>query len=132
MKFSSAIALGLVAAATAAPTTPYVVHEKRGGDLESWAPAVKARGSAVVPVSIGLTQRNLENGHDFLMDVSEPTSRNYGKHWTAEQVHTLLPVAKIGGNPNSTYRSLRRLPLPPSPLTLSGHGLLRAASTRTE
>jgi tripeptidyl-peptidase-1 len=90
MKFSLTIALGLASAATAAPTAlgPYTVHEKRETNLEGWAISSKASRSAKVPVSIGLTQRNLDKGHDFLMDVSEPGSANYGKHWTPEEVRT--------------------------------------------
>ena len=36
---------------------------------------------------IGLTQTNLEKGHDYLMEVSDPASPKYGKYWTAEKVH---------------------------------------------
>lgn len=35
---------------------------------------------------IGLTQSNLDNAHNHLMDVSNPDSPNYGKHWTPEEV----------------------------------------------
>lgn len=35
---------------------------------------------------IGLSQRNLGNAHKYLLDVSDPDSPNYGKHWTSEQV----------------------------------------------
>ncbi|KAL9078122.1 MAG: hypothetical protein Q9157_002949 [Trypethelium eluteriae] len=39
-----------------------------------------------MPISIGLTQSNLDKGQDYLMDVSDPESINYGKHWTAQQI----------------------------------------------
>jgi len=51
-------------------------------------------GSHVMPslseerpsIFYGLKQQNIHKGHDFLMDVSDPTSPNYGNHWTPEQV----------------------------------------------
>ncbi|KAK5163923.1 uncharacterized protein LTR77_010318 [Saxophila tyrrhenica] len=36
---------------------------------------------------IALRQNNLEYGHDHLMDVSHPSSSNYGKHWSAGEAH---------------------------------------------
>lgn len=85
-----AAGLSLVATISAAPAaTPYVVHEKRSIGLSQWTRSdAKLSRAATVPVSIGLMQRNLENGHDFLMDVSHPESPNYGKHWSAEKVRS--------------------------------------------
>lgn len=34
-------------------------------------------------------QSNLDDAYEHLMDVSHPQSPNYGKHWTAENVHTM-------------------------------------------
>ncbi len=74
------------AAAAPAPSS-YVVHEKREVQLDKWTKRdVKINRDAVMPMSIGLTQRNLDNGYDFLMDVSDPESKNYGKHWSYDKV----------------------------------------------
>ncbi|EHL01475.1 putative Aorsin [Glarea lozoyensis 74030] len=35
---------------------------------------------------IGLAQNNLDKGYEHLMDVSDPSSSNFGKHWTADDV----------------------------------------------
>jgi len=35
---------------------------------------------------IALTQRNLDKGHQWLMDVSHPNSEKYGQHWSADDV----------------------------------------------
>ncbi|KAF2721829.1 subtilisin-like protein [Polychaeton citri CBS 116435] len=35
---------------------------------------------------IGLRQRNLEHVERYLLDVSDPSSGNFGKHWSAEKV----------------------------------------------
>jgi tripeptidyl-peptidase-1 len=87
MKLWLAIVIGLVASVTAAPTTSYEVHEKREFTNPVWVPRqIELNKRAIIPISIGLTQQNLENGHEFLMDVSDPTSPNYSSHWTPERV----------------------------------------------
>jgi len=89
MKFSTLAVLGgLAACASAAPAlSSHVVHEKREVQLEKWSKRdVKLTRDALIPMSVGLTQRNLDNGYDFLMDVSHPESPNFGKHWSMEKV----------------------------------------------
>jgi tripeptidyl-peptidase-1 len=44
----------------------------------------------ILPVRIGLAQNNLEKGHSYLMDVSDPRSPNYGKYWSTEEVHDVF------------------------------------------
>ena len=39
---------------------------------------------------IGLAQSNLDNAHSYLMDVSDPHSPNFGKHYSAEEVAELF------------------------------------------
>ena len=41
---------------------------------------------AKLPVRIGLAQSNLDTAPDYLMDVADPDSPNYGRHWTADEV----------------------------------------------
>ncbi|MCJ1404465.1 hypothetical protein MMC11_007690 [Xylographa trunciseda] len=82
------LAGALAATAIALPTSvSHVIHEKRSS-LSSWVPRtdVKPKGSIRLPVRIGLTQSNLDLGHDILMDIADPSSENYGKHWTAKQI----------------------------------------------
>ena len=83
-----ALACGLIAQASAAPAAvPHVVHEKRDLENTKWTRSdIKIRSNTVIPMSIGLTQRNLENGYEYLMDVSDPESPNFGKHWSTEKV----------------------------------------------
>lgn len=40
----------------------------------------------MLPLRIGLTQRNLDRAEEFLVAVSDPGSPSYGKHWTGEEV----------------------------------------------
>ena len=65
----------------------HVVHEKRSGS-SAWSPmqGAKPDGRITLPVRIGLTESNLDQGDAILMGVSDPTSEKYGKHLTAEQV----------------------------------------------
>lgn len=87
MKLSlSILLLGFASSISAAPTTSsYVVHEKRD-QIHRPRSNGQIRRDAVLPVSIALKQRNLENGYDYLMEVAHPDSPKYGQHWTAERV----------------------------------------------
>ncbi|KKY28894.1 putative protease s8 tripeptidyl peptidase [Phaeomoniella chlamydospora] len=78
----------LVAFSEALPKgNTHSLHEKRSHTPSKWQKRARVEREAILPVRIGLTQTNLEEGHEYLMDVSHPNSSNFGKHWTAEQVH---------------------------------------------
>jgi tripeptidyl-peptidase-1 len=86
MKFSIIALTGLLTAASCSPTV-YAVHEKREFGNPKWVSSdVELDSRFILPLSIGLAQQNLDKGHDFLMDVSDPKSPNYANHWTPEQV----------------------------------------------
>ena len=69
MFFESFILAFLVATSLAAPfRTRSVLHEKRGS-LSKVKRGDRINSDAIVPVRIGLKQRNLENGYAHLMDV---------------------------------------------------------------
>ncbi|KAI1124156.1 peptidase S8/S53 domain-containing protein [Nemania abortiva] len=65
----------------------HIRHEKRttvqGG---AWTKVERAKREALLPMRIGLKQLNLVDGHNLLMDISNPESENYGKHLSAEEV----------------------------------------------
>jgi len=77
MKFSIfAVSAGLFAGVLAAPApSSHVMHEKRNGGPSTWKRSsdVLLDRSYILPMRIGLKQRNLDLGHDFLMDVSHPS-----------------------------------------------------------
>lgn len=84
MKVAAVFLSAFVAAALGMPAD-YIKHE----DIGNAPHLIKRAGAALdqtVPVRIALKQNNLDNGMDLLMDVSDPDSPNYGKHWTPEQV----------------------------------------------
>ncbi|KAI1488921.1 peptidase S8/S53 domain-containing protein [Biscogniauxia mediterranea] len=62
-------------------------HERRMVEQErSWEKVERARSEALLPMRIGLKQTNLQSGHDLLMDISNPESKNFGKHLSPEEV----------------------------------------------
>ncbi|TAQ88300.1 hypothetical protein B7494_g3398 [Chlorociboria aeruginascens] len=71
---------------SAAVPESHVVHEKRDVTTSIWVKRERIAADVLLPMRIGLTQRNLEQGYDLLMDVSHPESENYAKHWTSEEV----------------------------------------------
>ncbi|KAH8821627.1 peptidase S8/S53 domain-containing protein [Xylogone sp. PMI_703] len=84
---SATLVLALVAVVqSAAVPNTHVVHEKRDSAPKSWVKRDKLHPKALLPMRIGLKQQSLDRGYEFLMDVSHPSSSNYGKHWTSDEV----------------------------------------------
>jgi tripeptidyl-peptidase-1 len=59
--------LGLVEAIAIPPQ--HEVHEKRGTLHPRWTKRDRVEPHKLLPMRVGLTQTNLENGYDYLMDV---------------------------------------------------------------
>ena len=84
--------LSLVAAfagfASALPSAePHILPEKRDGLPVAWRHHSRAERSTVLPVRIGLKQRNLEHGSRYVADVADPKSPNFGMfypQWPAD------------------------------------------------
>lgn len=64
----------------------WMKHSAHLGRVAGRAAPSLDKKNFVVPMRFHLTQRNLENAHDFLMDVADPHSPNFGKHWTSKEV----------------------------------------------
>ncbi|KAI9700937.1 MAG: hypothetical protein M1820_006582 [Bogoriella megaspora] len=95
---SSLLSLFLLVTACLSASIPYnyVLHEKREyHPIHSrWAKRSRLPSDARMPVRVGLRQNNLEKGHDYLMDVSDPASPNYAKHWTSQEVANAFAPSK--------------------------------------
>ncbi|KAJ5175794.1 Tripeptidyl-peptidase sed1 [Penicillium canariense] len=65
----------------------YEIHERRDYIPNSWIEGKKLDGVTTLPVRIGLTQSNLDRGHDLLMEMANPSSSSYGRHMTEAEVH---------------------------------------------
>ncbi|KAE8441402.1 hypothetical protein EG329_004991 [Mollisiaceae sp. DMI_Dod_QoI] len=71
--------------------TGHVLHEKRSTSL--FYKRQRIDSDAIIPVRIGLRQSNLHTGYERLMDISHPSSENYGKHLSKEEVHSIFAPA---------------------------------------
>ncbi|WPG97613.1 subtilisin-like protein [Acrodontium crateriforme] len=91
--FVSVVAALAVGAIAAPAPYAHVVHEKRGHS-QQWNKAERVLGDVKLPMRIGLTQKNLDEGHDILMDISNPKSKNYGKYYTTEEIHDMFAPAQ--------------------------------------
>jgi tripeptidyl-peptidase-1 len=105
--FSIIVSIVVLTAFASPANIHYIVHEKRDVETSDRVPtAIEVDQSTIIPLSIALTQRNLEKGQDFLMDVSDPFSPNYRKHWTAQKVISMICKVPLA----DCRRSLRLLP----------------------
>jgi tripeptidyl-peptidase-1 len=65
-----AVLAAIAAFSTAAPATlRHAVHEKRSTPAKGWVKGARIEGNAILPMRIGLAQKNLEKGYDLLMEV---------------------------------------------------------------
>ena len=71
MRFSTLALLGaFVVGAVAAPApVGHVLHERRKNVPKAWTKRSKLTPEAKLPMRVGLTQSNLDKGHDLLMEV---------------------------------------------------------------
>ncbi|KAJ7162822.1 subtilisin-like protein [Mycena filopes] len=86
----------LVAVSVALPgrSTIHVVHEKRVADpyASGWTLRRRLDRDLVIPLRVGLQQRNLHQLEDHLLAVADPASPMYGQHWSpAKIVETFAP-----------------------------------------
>ncbi|KAJ5133090.1 hypothetical protein N7448_001881 [Penicillium atrosanguineum] len=91
MKYSGLL-VGVAAVGAIAVPAPhnYELHEKREFMPSSWNEGKRLDGLTSLPVRIGLTQSNLNHGHDLLMEMSNPSSSRYGQHMSESEVHDLF------------------------------------------
>ena len=125
MRFSTIVLAGALAAvASALPASvPHRVLEKRIIGDNRWreVKGVELHEGTILPMRIGLIQNNLDNGYDLLMDVSHPSSKNYGKHWSAQKVressHTnalpRVPELVLSTMPSNHHHTLSKSRLCP-------------------
>ncbi|KIJ15541.1 hypothetical protein PAXINDRAFT_99416 [Paxillus involutus ATCC 200175] len=83
----SLVVLALGRSALAEPNlSPYQLHEKRTDVPSGWSLDRRHSSDAVLPLRFALIQSNIEDVEKYLMEVSHPTSPNYGAHWTASEI----------------------------------------------
>jgi len=84
MRFSTLVGALASSAALCSAAPPssgrrHMLHEKRDGEPHIWTKRERANPDHVLPIRIGLRQRNLENAESYIYEVSDPTSPNFGK-----------------------------------------------------
>jgi tripeptidyl-peptidase-1 len=97
MLFSNRItaALSLAGVGCAAHLlSSHALHEKRTLVPSEWTKRSKAPRDLKLPVRINLSPQNADLGHDYLMAMSDPSSPDFGTHWTPEQVHDFYSPSK--------------------------------------
>jgi len=98
MRFQLLVAIS-AAAVSASPTWTrgdHVVHERRSKLPSGWTKREAVKGDFVLPLRVGLRQSNLDRAEEFLDKVSNPTSADYGKHWTAKEVVDMFAPRFVG------------------------------------
>ncbi len=66
--------------------SPHVLHEHRRSLPSGWSLHRRADPEVTLPLSIALVQSNIDSLEEYLLDIADPDSPNYGKHWTPAQV----------------------------------------------
>jgi tripeptidyl-peptidase-1 len=70
----------------ASPTSHnHVRHEKRM-DSPQWRKQSRASPDMTLPVRIAIAQKDIHEGHDLLMEISDPKSEKYGQYLSAKEV----------------------------------------------
>jgi tripeptidyl-peptidase I len=65
-----AVVAAIAALSNAAPAAiKHMMHEKRQSPSSDWVKVARIESTAILPMRIGLTQSNLDKGHDLLMEV---------------------------------------------------------------
>ncbi|PTB37277.1 hypothetical protein M441DRAFT_72569 [Trichoderma asperellum CBS 433.97] len=65
----------------------HTVHERHKSRIaQHWTKRERLSPKTILPMRIGLKQRNLDAGHTRLMEISTPGSTSYGKHMTSEEI----------------------------------------------
>jgi tripeptidyl-peptidase-1 len=81
-------AIAWSAACYAAPANSghFVLHEKRTGAPHQWSKRSRAHPEEILPVRIGLTQSNLHKAEEYIYDVSDPISPNFGAYFQKQNL----------------------------------------------
>jgi tripeptidyl-peptidase-1 len=64
----------------------HVLHERRRVTPPGWVKHSGMDPERLLPMKVAMKQSNIENLDDYLMRVSHPDSKGYGKHWTHQEI----------------------------------------------
>lgn len=80
--------------AVSRPSPKLVLHERRSTEPKDWTKDSRAHPDTPLRIRIGLAQSNLHLAEKHILDVSDPRSPNFGKHWSAERVAKTFAPSK--------------------------------------
>ncbi|THH03313.1 hypothetical protein EW146_g10467 [Bondarzewia mesenterica] len=82
------LALSCTAAfALPSATRNHGIHERRAAEPnEDWTLSHRLESDRILPLRIGLAQRNLHKLEDLLISIAHPDSPSYGQHWSPKEV----------------------------------------------
>jgi tripeptidyl-peptidase-1 len=86
MILTTSLLASLVSLALATQISPQVLHERRSSIPNGWTKRSRHTLDAVLPLRFGLTQSNIDQLENFILDVSDPQSPNYAQHWTPARI----------------------------------------------
>jgi tripeptidyl-peptidase-1 len=86
MILTTSLLASLVSLALATQISPQVLHERRSSIPSGWTKRSRHALDAVLPLRFGLTQSNIDQLENFILDVSDPESPNYAQHWTPARI----------------------------------------------
>lgn len=49
----------------------------------------RSHEEATIPMRIAVAHKNFREGHESMPDLTRPSSKNFGKHWTVPQEYTI-------------------------------------------
>ncbi|KAK6439473.1 hypothetical protein LTR95_004324 [Oleoguttula sp. CCFEE 5521] len=94
MHFPTLALAASFAATVLSLSTPssHVLHEKRHAEPKKWIKLEPVAANARLPMRIGLTQSNIDNGvgAQLLEEISHPKSSRYGQHLSGEEIVDLF------------------------------------------
>ncbi|KAI9687482.1 MAG: hypothetical protein M1822_002092 [Bathelium mastoideum] len=94
MKLPLLAVLTAVVAEAAVLNVPHVLHEQRSTPSRHWVKREALKQNAVLPMRIGMTQSNLEQGDQLLMEVADHKSDKYGQWYSAQEIVDLFAPSK--------------------------------------
>ena len=87
MRITAFLALAAsLGSALATPFEKHVLHEKRSMVPDGWTQSHRLDRNTVLPMRIAMAQANIDMIGDYLMEVSDPSSPQWNKHWTSKQI----------------------------------------------
>lgn len=90
----------IIASSAALLSRNLVVHEKRGGVPSGFTMGSAAPPDQTLDLRVALVNSDISGLESRLYDVSTPSSSNYGKHLSKEEVCSLYKFSRCLGGAN--------------------------------